>query len=377
MLQQEEIDGELRFGNLRFSRTRCALWIGADEITLTRRDVLLVGLLLHNVGRIVTREAMIEIAWGDAFDGSERAVDVHLSRLRRRVFDHVNCPLKIKSVRGMGYKVNLAKPGAATQPMTEEVSWPQRGLRPRVLVVDDNSVTRTVTARILGKLGCQVEVGADGKEAVAMVGQAVYDLVLMDVEMPEMDGYAATMAIRQDPTIAQSPVIVAMTAHCLPEDREKCWAVGMDDFLAKPITKQTLVAMLERWAIPGATTERGVPDEPPVLDAAELWHLLDNDQSLLDEMMVAFTSDWLVMRHDMHNAITKDHAPIVASLANRLIDSLLSFAAPRAMVLARRLENTGRFGLTERAMPQFEELSGEIDILQRELGALGQPSMTA
>jgi DNA-binding response OmpR family regulator len=375
----EDREGELIIANLRFSRSRCALWIDDDEIPLTRRDVLLLELLLHNVGKIVTRDAMIEQAWGTEFDGSERAVDVHLSRLRRRVFDRAACPLKIKSVRGMGYKVIMAMAfTGASKP--EPASWPMPGFQPRVLVVDDNVVTRTAAARILSKLGCQVDQAGTGAEAVEMVGHAAYQLIFMDVEMPELDGYGATRIIRNRHTGEGVPAIIAMTAHCLPEDREKCWEVGMDDFLAKPITRQSLAAMLSRWTSANSPAGRPVePGQPPVVDIDDLWHLVDHDPALLDEMTQAFIEDWALMRRDLQVAIVEQQAATIAQLSNRLIDTLLSLAAPRAMAAARQLENIGRFSLTERAMQQFEILAVEIEALQRALlncsiQSLGSPA---
>jgi DNA-binding response OmpR family regulator len=363
----EEREGELIIANLRFSRSRCALWIDDDEIPLTRRDVLLLELLLRSVGKIVTRDAMIEQAWGAEFDGSERAVDVHLSRLRRRVFDRAACPLKVKSVRGMGYKVS-AVAGAVPARKPEADGWPLPGLQPRVLVVDDNVVTRTAAARILSKLGCLVDQAGTGAEAVEMVGHAPYQIIFMDVEMPELDGYGATRIIRDHHQGDAAPAVIAMTAHCLPEDREKCWEVGMDDFLAKPITRQSLLAMLTRWTSAGAAASRpGISEPPPVVDVDDLWHLVDHDASLLDEMVQAFVADWVVMRTDFQKAITDKQPVVIATLAHRLIDSLLNLAAPRAMAAARQLENVGRFGLTDRAMQQFETLAVEIETLQRAL----------
>jgi DNA-binding response OmpR family regulator len=367
MLSVEDRDGELVVANLRFSRSRCALWIDDDEIPLTRRDVLLLELLLRNVGRIVTRDAMIEKAWGNEFDGSERAVDVHLSRLRRRVFDRSTCPLKIKSVRGLGYKVaSIATKAPAQKPEAE--SWSLPGGQPRVLVVDDNVVTRTAAARILSKLGCLVDQAGTGAEAVEMSGHAAYQVIFMDVEMPELDGYGATRIIRSRAGGASAPAIIAMTAHCLPEDREKCWEVGMDDFLAKPITRQSLMAMLSRWTASMEPMGRPtVPNQPPIIDVDDLWHLVDHDAALLDEMVQAFIEDWAMMCLELQVAIADQQVETIAQLAHRLIDTLLNLAAPRAMAAARQLEDIGRFGLTDRAMQQYDTLAVEIEALQRAL----------
>jgi DNA-binding response OmpR family regulator len=258
MQTSDDRDGEMVLANLRFSRSRCSLWIADEEIPLTRRDVLLLELLLGSVGKIVTRDAMIERAWGTEFDGSERAVDVYLSRLRWRVFDLAACPLKIKSVRGMGYKVT-AVVALSTQPKTAEQPWQDQAHPTRVLVVDDSVVTRTAAAHLLTKLGCQVDLAETGLGAVAMAGEQDYNVIFMDVEMPELDGCEATRQIRAG-FGAHRPAIAAMTAHSRPEDRERCWQVGMD--------------------------------------VDDLWHLVDHDQGLLDEMKQAFAADWVLLQAD-------------------------------------------------------------------------------
>ena len=117
----------------------------------------------------------------------------------------------------------------------------------RILVVDDNEINQVVACKFLQKLGCQVEVARNGRAAVDSIAHATYDAVLMDCEMPEMNGYEATQEIRrQEQTTSRHLPIIALTGHASSEDEQKCRQAGMDDVVTKPITLPTLRAKLER-----------------------------------------------------------------------------------------------------------------------------------
>jgi CheY-like chemotaxis protein len=116
--------------------------------------------------------------------------------------------------------------------------------RLRILLAEYNAVNQKVAVRLLEKMGHQVEVAADGERAVAAVSLDIYDLVLMDCQMPVMDGYAATRAIRQLNLRRRLP-IVAMTANAMPEDRQRCLEAGMDDYVSKPISTAQLYSAIE------------------------------------------------------------------------------------------------------------------------------------
>lgn len=134
-----------------------------------------------------------------------------------------------------------------------------RGRGGRLLVVDDSAVNRTVTAAILRKSGFTVDMAGGGAEAVAAVAAAdpPYAAVMMDVAMPEVDGIAATRSIRaMVEAVARTPII-AVTAHAFPEDRERCLAAGMDDYVTKPVRRADLLAALERCLGNG-----GAPSDP-------------------------------------------------------------------------------------------------------------------
>jgi len=135
--------------------------------------------------------------------------------------------------------------GEPNAPLPHEVPA-SRELRARILLVEDNPVNQLVAKGMLGKLGCQVQVAAHGQEALDCLERDSFDLVLMDCNMPVMDGYEASRRIRQSSRWPELP-IVALTANAMPEERERCRAAGMNDYLAKPFRREELLALIEHW----------------------------------------------------------------------------------------------------------------------------------
>jgi signal transduction histidine kinase/CheY-like chemotaxis protein len=147
--------------------------------------------------------------------------------------------------------------GAVDEPAAATASAPGDAEESRLLLVEDNFVNQRVAVYMLTKLGYRVDVAPHGREAIDMLGKFNYALVLMDCQMPEMDGFEATRSIRdRNSTVRDHDVpVIAMTANAFPEDRARALACGMNDFLAKPVDRSALSAMLSKWLKQPATQE--------------------------------------------------------------------------------------------------------------------------
>jgi CheY-like chemotaxis protein/signal transduction histidine kinase len=157
-------------------------------------------------------------------------------------------PVKVPPLlRAVSEALGLAEP--ADRQRDDRVQ-PETKFSAHVLLVDDDPTNRRVAGLVLQKLGCRVDLACDGREAVEACERVHYDLALMDCQMPEMDGYAATRAIRASTKISRQLRIVAFTANTQPGEREKCLEAGMDDYLIKPASPDRFQEMLARWLIP-------------------------------------------------------------------------------------------------------------------------------
>lgn len=150
------------------------------------------------------------------------------------------------------FQVAPSEPSGGAALPGAEIAGGRPARRPRVLVVEDNAVNRTIAVRLLLREGCHVDAVESGQEAVEACASADYDLVLMDVNMPGVDGYEATRRIRRLEAAGRHTPIVAMTASAMKGDRERCLECGMDDYVSKPFSADRLRQLLETWATRGA-----------------------------------------------------------------------------------------------------------------------------
>jgi len=198
----------------------------------------------------------------------------------------------------------LGKNTIATPTLTKhEVLLPPHLRGAKVLLVEDNRINQQVAQEMLENAGLDVSVAGNGAKAVQAVQTGQFDLVLMDIQMPDMDGYQATRLIRKAPRFNQLP-IVAMTAHVMTGDREKCLDVGMNDHLAKPIDPEALYAILIQWIVPGAGTdtvsvkgdfkesdENFFPDNLPGIDIKQGLLRVGGNRKLFCKLLFEFIED--------------------------------------------------------------------------------------
>lgn len=130
----------------------------------------------------------------------------------------------------------------------------------KVLLVDDNRVSQKIGGRLLSSLGYTADIAANGRAALECCDRTPYDLILMDCQMPEMDGFEATRILRQHYDV--QPIVIALTAHDADEERQNCFAAGMDDCLTKPITRDQLAAAINRWLPKVPSQSRTEPNLP-------------------------------------------------------------------------------------------------------------------
>jgi CheY-like chemotaxis protein/HPt (histidine-containing phosphotransfer) domain-containing protein len=197
---------------------------------------------------------LTSLGGGDSAANREAGILVTLTKPVRQtqLYDAVTTVVNASD----GAPIEAVPSPSAQTPLAEghaEIDWPL------VLLAEDNAVNQRVAQRTLEKLGYRVALVADGQAAVAAVGSTTYAAVLMDCQMPLLDGYGAAAAIRLQEGAARRTPIIAMTAHALRGDRERCLAAGMDDYLAKPMRAEELAAMLRRWVPPVAALATPAP----------------------------------------------------------------------------------------------------------------------
>jgi two-component system sensor histidine kinase/response regulator len=239
----------------------------------------------------------------------------------------------------------------------------------RILVAEDNPINRAVAAGILEKQGHILTHAANGQEAIAALTSEGFDLVLMDVQMPEIDGLEATCRIREmEKTTGHHTPIVAMTAHAMTGDRELCLASGMDDYISKPIDKEKLLEVIARVFKSSSVDSselksrtKNEHDQGGVFAREPLLEQLDGDEELLQKLIALFNQDTPIILESIGQAIADRDSGRLAGAAHKLLGSLGAFSAEHARDLALRLEEQARLGDFADADENFANLEREVD----------------
>jgi CheY-like chemotaxis protein/HPt (histidine-containing phosphotransfer) domain-containing protein len=234
--------------------------------------------------------------------------------------------------------------------------------RIRILVAEDNAVNQKVALRILEKLGYRGDSVANGEEAIRALEKIPYDLVLMDVQMPEMNGFEATRMIR-DPSsrvLRHDIPIVAMTAHALKGDRERCLEAGMDDYVSKPVTALGLGEILDRHLESAAASGLIVPEPKPPqrrpVSIEQIQEIADGDAEFECELIETFLSDSEQQIQLLEVALRARNGEEVRCRAHTLKGSSANAGANDMQEIAYRMEQAGANEEFSRALETLSNL---------------------
>ena len=253
-----------------------------------------------------------------------------------------------------------------------------------ILLAEDNVTNQFVALKILEKLGYRADAVTNGQEAIAALRKHPYDLVLMDCQMPELDGYAATQAIRnQTSGVLNSQIpIIAMTANAMQGDREKCLAAGMNDYLSKPVQQQQLAAALEHWLFktavatrqdspanaPAATT--AVTPEPlpqptiPIFDRADLINRLAGDGEMAQSVIAIFLADIPQQIEELKRNLATSNAAVAERIAHSIKGAAANVSGKALRAMAFEMELAGKAGDLAAMASRLPELTSQFERLK-------------
>ena len=288
--------------------------------------------------------------------------------------------------------VGGAESGALVAPLvTRHTVAETRKAGVSILLAEDNDINREVAVAILSKAGYHCDTVENGQEAVEALAAGSYDLVLMDCQMPELDGFAAAEAIRERERQPQqsggAPVhvpIIALTANAAPTDRDRCLAAGMDDYLSKPLDPAKMLATVERWLSDEApdteTTPGDQPEQPDhcysedreegepgadypsgIFDYEELLQRCSGDSAFLAQIVGRFPPRALSDLEQIERSLSVRDASALAKIAHRLKGAGANLSATRVRERAAQLEAIGRAGDLDAAQTCFSTLRNEVE----------------
>jgi len=259
-----------------------------------------------------------------------------------------------------------------------ELALPLQGAQ--VLLVEDNDVNQTVARELLERMGLHVSIAGNGQEALACLQQATYDIVLMDLQMPVMDGLEASRHIREQECFNDLPII-AMTAAVMLRDQQDCEAAGMNGHLSKPIEPEVLLKVLLRWIKPRASSGKALPPRPMIVEADSAYpdiKCLDSRQALTRLMGNQ------ALFHSLLSQVTQEYADVVAEIrpiaaSGKLHDAartlhklrgvLGNIAATEAIELTAKAELLAKEGVSNGLFERLDQLEHEMHSLVDSIGA--------
>jgi len=263
-----------------------------------------------------------------------------------------------------------AQPSQADVIPVERHSSQERRAGVRILLVEDNAVNQEVALGMLGNLGYCADVTSDGTSALVALSGTPYDLVLMDCQLPDLDGYEATRLIRWPATqvLNHQIPIVAMTAHAMAGDRERCLAAGMNDYLAKPIAQAALERAIERWtaASPAPVAPPPAPAAPDAgssleFDAEDLLERLDGNTELAGRVLSRFREDMPPQLAALAQAVQDGNGEAIQRGAHTVKGAAANAGGTQMRSLAVKMEQLCRSGEPGGAAQILPELAASFE----------------
>lgn len=270
------------------------------------------------------------------------------------------------TVAGLEVEAGSEEPPIVTQYSIKE----NARRRLRILIVEDNEVNQKVAVALLVKLGYSADVAGNGKEALEALGSGEYSLVLMDCQMPVMDGYETTRAIRSEemPLAIRVIPVIAMTANAMEGDRQRCLEAGMNDYLPKPISPASLSAVLDRWLPETAVREQPsaqhVPETLGPIDWLDLLERVAGDSDLAVQILEIFARDSSEQIRKVRELLEAGNLDQVRRLAHTLKGASANAAAMGMSEMARSLEIAAGTGSRRSAESAFALLQTEFSRVQ-------------
>ncbi len=240
----------------------------------------------------------------------------------------------------------------------------------RILLAEDNAMNQKVALRLLERLGFRADVASNGLEALAALERQPYDVVLMDVQMPELDGLDASRRICERWPPESRPHIIAMTANALPEDREACFAAGMNDYVAKPIRGDELAAALRR-ARPLPNRDGGSGESEIRLEAYALQNLRDlGGVEFLAEVVDVFLADAPALLTSLRSSLERQDTDELRRAAHTLKSNGSTLGASAFAELCRTVEHQAKEGRIDGVSQLVDRIEHEYGTLQEALASL-------
>ncbi len=360
------------------------------ELRFSIRDTG-IGISPENIGKLFTKFSQADVSTTRKYGGTGLGLAIS-----KQLAELMGGEIGVESIAGGGsefwFTVNLEyqperAPDLSNETPVQVAAKPRStgklrlptNSSARILLAEDNLTNQMVAQAILKKLGFQSDIATNGAEALNALENTRYDLVLMDMQMPEMDGLEATRRIRdiQSSVFNHNIPIIAMTANAMKEDREHCLEAGMNDYVSKPIKPQALSEMLLRWLPkednPNQTSTQGSLASPTgkdnltVFDKSNLLERLMDDEELVDLVISNFLKDIPLQIQALKDCLEKDDAVGAERQSHTIKGAAANISAQALCDVANEMEVSGRNGDLSAMRERIAELERQFERLKEQL----------